>query len=258
MVEAEGDKQKTCSEEMEEFTIPPQLQPEANSTKLPPSDDKNDEIDPSTIPLPEIDGLSTEQVETAIAQTVDHIGLITTAIEQAKSTLPAVALLPLKKRLEQDEATDAYRAMVCEFLCFICSNVVQRMTCCSKCEAIMCQECIDEWQRKSGQKHCPLCQQEFENRQMLRKMTSMLDNLEFNCRFGCGAVFKSEFAIKHYTQECTASLVQQCPMGCDDFRPSRIEKLDEHLMHDCKSEGIKCRHCQLNIYSLYKDRVYLQ
>ncbi len=83
--------------------------------------------------------------------------------------------------------------------CSICKNILVEPKQCSKCQNLFCGKCIDEWLKSN--KECP-SKCSGASIADCTIISKILNQLTFNCRNGCGTVFKYEEAAKHYSEAC--------------------------------------------------------
>ena len=150
------------------------------------------------------------------------------------------------KKLTLAHCLPEYTKIIQEFICPVCTNVVEDVVCCAECEGLFCKQCSQAWLTKSND--CPLCKAQFEHGKISRKVMSMLNVSEFNCPYMCGQVFKYEYRKKHFSVcEQIASNSKECPY-CNANVADMPGGLATHLRTECESEDMKCPHCRLNVY----------
>ena len=94
------------------------------------------------------------------------------------------------KKLTLDSAKPEFRKVIQQFICPICTNVLEDYTACSDCEGLICRTCLNLW--LSRDTCCPLCKSEWQEMKVSRQIKNVLNMCEFNCPYGCGAEFNYE------------------------------------------------------------------
>ena len=155
------------------------------------------------------------------------------------------------KKLTLDFGHRDYHKMIQEYLCPICTNVVEDMVMCGSCEGLMCQTCIQYWQNKSTD--CPLCRENYVEVRIPKKVRNLLNQCEFHCPYDCGETFIYEHRKTHYNEcvECSKS-TQKCPFCAINMNQIQGD-LSSHAKGECEGEELMCQHCNLNVYQMYYD-----
>lgn len=125
---------------------------------------------------------------------------LVTSIE--KKLRAAVSADELKK-LTIDSAKSEFRKVIQQFICPICTNVLEDFTSCGGCEGLMCRSCLNQW--LSRESTCPLCKDDFEEFKVSRQVRNVLNMCEFTCPYGCDGSFTYENRKRHFDtcSECT-------------------------------------------------------
>ena len=128
----------------------------------------------------------------AIPETEDMRAFKWTAdlVKNVERKLKAVSSAEELKRLTCEMARPEFSKMIQQFVCPICTNVLDDLVCCSSCEGLMCRSCLNTWLQRDTQ--CPLCKVEFEEERVSRQVKNLLNMCEFNCPYGCGESFSYE------------------------------------------------------------------
>ena len=105
------------------------------------------------------------------------------------------------KKLTLDSAKPEFRKVIQQFVCPICTNVIEDFTACNDCEGLMCRSCLNLWLARD--QTCPLCKTEFQEMKVSRQVRNVLNMCEFTCPYdGCEEVFMYENRKRHFS-ECT-------------------------------------------------------
>ena len=64
------------------------------------------------------------------------------------------------KKLTVDNARPEFKKVLAQFICPICTNVLEDFTACADCEGLICRSCLNQWLSRDSS--CPLCKREFE------------------------------------------------------------------------------------------------
>ena len=113
------------------------------------------------------------------------------------------------KKLTIENARPEFKKVLQQFVCVICTNVLEDFTSCADCEALICRSCLNQWLARDSV--CPLCKQEFEEMKVSRQVRNVLNMCEFNCPYQCGDTFTYEHRKRHF-MDCTQCTEQQkCP-----------------------------------------------
>ena len=100
------------------------------------------------------------------------------------------------KKLTIENARPEFKKVLQQFVCPICTNVLEDFTSCADCEGLICRGCLAQWLARDTV--CPLCKTEFEEMKVSRQVRNVLNMCEFNCPYGCGAVFSYEHRKRHF------------------------------------------------------------
>lgn len=72
------------------------------------------------------------------------------------------------QQLTMQQCAPEYKKIIENFICPICTLVIEDIIQCAECEGVMCEHCLDSWRVKSTT--CPLCKSEFEADKVPRKL----------------------------------------------------------------------------------------
>ena len=64
------------------------------------------------------------------------------------------------KKLTIENAMPEFKKVLQQFVCPICTNVLEEFACCNDCEGLICRSCLNQWLARDTV--CPLCKQGFE------------------------------------------------------------------------------------------------
>ncbi len=128
-----------------------------------------------------------------------------------KSLGELIKLLPPidEKRLSEHKspANAVTQPVNPDFLCHICSNVVEDVCCCAKCDKFYCSVCISF----QSEKECPSCHERFEQGKVNKVILNMLTSIVFNCDV-CTKTYNYSESLQH-RKFCLSESVS-CVTGC--------------------------------------------
>ena len=104
------------------------------------------------------------------------------------------------KKLTIENAKTEFKKVLQQFVCPICTNVLEDFTSCSDCEGLICRSCLNQWLARDST--CPLCKTEFEEMKVSRQVKNVINMCEFICPYGCGEEFNYENRKRHF-ENCT-------------------------------------------------------
>ncbi len=81
-------------------------------------------------------------------------------VENIDKKLRAAVSADELKKLTIENARPECKRVLQQFVCVICTNVLEDFTSCADCEALICRSCLNQWLARDSV--CPLCKQEFE------------------------------------------------------------------------------------------------
>ena len=124
-----------------------------------------------------------------------------------------------------------------DFICGVCTFIVEEPSCCNECDANYCKTCID------GLDTCPKCQANIKGiteKRYNRILAKYLNDLKFLCPV-CKKTFAYADRMEHLN-EIKLSLQPLCPLECKHPFTS-VEDLMIHLEEECPSAIFTCEHC---------------
>ena len=130
-------------------------------------------------------------------------------VSQVDKRLRAAVTADELKKLSIDSAKPEFRKVIQQFICPICTNVLEDFTSCGSCEGLLCRSCLNQWLARETS--CPLCKVEFEEFKVSRMIRNVLNMCEFACPFGCNDSFTYENRKRHFDQCSECSEQQKCP-----------------------------------------------
>ena len=95
---------------------------------------------------------------------------------------------------------DFYNSIEEEITCSICRNIKVNPVMCTKCQNSFCNNCIEEWKKKSHL--CPFkcIYPDYTN---CRLVKNLLSKLTFKCKNNCESIIPYDQLLNHYDFECT-------------------------------------------------------
>ena len=177
--------------------------------------------------------------------------LVSNVDKQLRTAVTAESL----KKLTIDNARPEFKKVLQQFVCPICTNVLEDFTACGDCEGLICYACLNQWLARDNT--CPLCKTEFEEMKVSRQVRNVLNMCEFDCPYGCGDTFSYENRKRHFSgcTQCTEQ--QKCPF-CSQNISQMPNGLTWHAQNDCEGQMLQCPDCSLNVYQMYSDLELLQ
>ena len=170
-------------------------------------------------PQQDYDKLFLKNFEVAIDMSA-HAAVIETR-EQIQSYITAKNSLLLTQEMLVEKNVD--------FVCGICSNIVQDPKSCPSCDLNLCRSCIETLDEKV----CPECQKDItglETSKYNKQLAKYLDRLNFMCS-ECDSRFVYKNHSEHLEQCYTANQSLQapyCPLDCMASFTSE-EQMEAHL-----------------------------
>ena len=147
-----------------------------------------------------------------------------------------------KLKLEKNEISNQEEILLLDSLeCPIDNMIPLYPKMCSKCHTLFCEDCIEEWKKKSN--YCPMRCNPFNTIEIKNSIINQQINLiKVNCKFidnGCTAnILLKE--IKIHEEHCNYRNIK-CEKCSKDI--IFIEKVD-HLIIDCEKNKIECYICK--------------
>jgi hypothetical protein len=126
--------------------------------------------------------------------------------------------------------------------CAIDMSISLNPVICLKCENIFCQDCVDQWKKKSNT--CPMRCEPFDYKEVKNTLyASQLKKIRLFCAFqknGCIETPLNE-EKKDHEIDCYYR-----PINCNQCKVNGIPKIlyEEHLYINCNSFKIKCLICK--------------
>ena len=158
------------------------------------------------------------------------------------------------KKLTIENCLPEFKKVIQQFICPICTNVLEDFASCSDCEGLICRPCLNQWLARDSV--CPLCKQGFEEMKVSRQVTRVLNMCEFECPYNCGETFTYVDRKQHFGTCSQCVERQKCP-----FCPLNINQMQNglmwHVRNDCEGPLLHCQDCNLNVYQIYSDFEYL-
>ena len=154
------------------------------------------------------------------------------------------------RKLNIENAKPDFRKIIEQFICLLCTNVLEDFTSCASCEGLICRSCLNLWMARETS--CPLCQEVFEEVKVGRQARNVLNMCEFICPYGCETPFIYENRKRHFNEcsKCTEQL--ECPF-CTMQISQMHSGLTRHVKNNCEGEELLCPDCNLNVYQMYHD-----
>jgi WD40 repeat protein len=142
---------------------------------------------------------------------------------------------------ENDEA-----GLFNEFLCTVCSHLVQIPIMCNECEGLYCQDCFQDFIKKFS--NCMKCQVELKTSKIQKTTINILKSLMVSCPFKCQSEFKNENLSEHLNN-CSLIPRQYKCHGCNNLLKIKKDEHDRILNHIdiCKEIYITCKYCKSEI-----------
>ena len=124
-------------------------------------------------------------------------------VSSVDKRLRAVTSADELKKLTVENAKPEFKKVLQQFVCAICTNVLEDFAACGDCEGLICRACLNQWLARNSV--CPLCKQEFEEMKVSRQVMNVLNMCEFSCPYGCGESFTYENRKRHFSActQCT-------------------------------------------------------
>lgn len=82
-----------------------------------------------------------------------------------------------------------------DYICLICTSIVDDPVCCSKCENLYCRDCV-----LFNYDICNKCQGPLKEATIGRILKNHLANLEFRCPLKCNMIIKYDQKEHHFSQ----------------------------------------------------------
>jgi len=148
-----------------------------------------------------------------------------------------------RKLLREDIANPEEIPLLDNLECSIDMMISLNPKMCLKCENIFCQECVENWAKKSSD--CPMRCKPFEHSTIENSILKFqINKIKLFCGYkfeGCKEIFLINEKEKH-DQVCQYKPTQ-C-IKCKKLVPKIL--LNEHYYKTCEKTQIKCNQCENN------------
>jgi chaperonin cofactor prefoldin len=127
-----------------------------------------------------------------------------------------------------------------DFICKICTFIIQDPHECEGCGTPYCKDCIEAWHKRSSQ--CPIkCGSTLNIKPAHRFIRKMLNELNVRCpMLGCSEVLKLEYLNKHLDVDCQFLLIKCKNSDCKEYIMRK--DIQQHL-ENCVFKEINCKNC---------------
>lgn len=130
-----------------------------------------------------------------------------------------------------------------DFICRICSFILQDPHECENCGTPYCKDCIEAWNQRSSQ--CPIkCSSSLKIKPAHRFIKKMLGDLKIKCPTeNCNDIYEMSRLMLHL-DKCRYLMIKCTNEDCLEVLPRK--DLDEHLLQ-CKFKETQCERCHEKI-----------
>ena len=166
-------------------------------------------VEPAATGNPVVPQRPAAQIDEGDSQAAARLEWTAQLVSNVDKKLRASVSVDELKKLCLQNALPEFKKVLQQFVCPICTNILEDYTACSECEALICRSCLNHWLSRDST--CPLCKCEFEEMKVSRQVENVLNMCEFQCPYQCGETFTYENRKRHFAACAECSEQQKCP-----------------------------------------------